>query len=271
MHRIPCRLLVLTGVVAMATVACAAAPGEAQGPAPLALDGVFTADDANEPGIDELELRGDRYRMLADGCAGEDCEARGSFELDLDARVLRLVDDRTSETTSVPVDFDEADADAEEELAPPEGDIRPQQLLKKPQKLLVKRRVRLLRRAKLNQKKYTKQTGTCSSADIAKVQGICRNDKCPATGGKSKGINYCSSSGGQLKFSCACTGGGGGGGGACASIQNEFRRCMDRASVTNCATGAPDCRGKWFRDQDARGLDDASCARPVIRGGCAGY
>lgn len=271
MHRIPSRVVTLVGVVVSTTMACAAAPEESQGPAPFALDGVFTVDEGPGAGIDEIELRGDRYRMLADGCAGEDCEARGSFELDLDARVLRLVDDRTSETTSVPVDFDEADADAEEELAPPEGDIRPQQLLKKPQKLLVRRRVRLLRRAKLNQKKYTKQAGTCTSGDIAKVQGICRDQKCPAMGGKSKGINFCSSNGSQLSFSCACTGGGGGGGGACATIQNEFRRCMDRASVTNCATEAPDCRGKWFRNQDARGLDDSSCARPVIRGGCAGY
>jgi len=266
MHRIPHRVVTLVGVVVSTMMACAAAPEESQGPAAFALDGVFTVDEGPGAGIDEIELRGDRYRMLADGCAGEDCEARGSFELDLDARVLRLVDDRTSETTSVPVDFDEADADAEEELAPPEGDIRPQQLLKKPQKLLVKRRVRLLRRVKMNQRKYAKQAGTCSASQIADAQAQCRRQ---CQGGKSKGINYCSSSGGSRpNFSCACTGGGGG---VCATIQNGFRKCMERASVTNCATGAVDCRGQWIRDQDARGLDDASCPRPVIRGGCAGY
>lgn len=266
MRRLVCSVSVSVAVLLSMTVACAPSSEEAEGPAPLALDGVFTADEADAPGLDEIELRGDRYRALADGCTGEDCEGRGSFELDLDARVLRLVDDRTSDTATIPIEVDEADADEAEELAPPEGDIRPQQLLKKPQKLLVKRRVRLLRRAKLNQKKYTKQSGTCSAGDIARAQGLCRTKDCPDIGGTSRGINFCSKSGSQLSYSCACTGGGGGGGGACGTCGARFRKCMSDASVNGCQAAA-DCRGDFKNCAD----DLPGCARPVIRGGCGGY
>lgn len=80
------------------TAACDA-PEDEKAPepeAPLVMRGVFVADEAERAGgIDEIELRGTRYRLLADGCNDIECEEQGRFEHDVARAELHLTPDRS--------------------------------------------------------------------------------------------------------------------------------------------------------------------------------
>lgn len=270
-------MLFAASVLAM-TAACDAPEDEptATPEAPLVLRGIFVADeDERAGGIDELELRGARYRLLADGCNDIECEEQGRFAHDAAQAALHLTPDRSGITYTLPFTIDEVEpaedavgASDEEAFAPVLGVIADEKhgavSPTETQKLLVKRNVRLVRRGRLLNRRYVQRQGGCSTQQIAAAKADCRDRVC--AGRQSRGLNYCSVSGGRGTYSCACSAGTTGGGGACRSAQTAFLRCADDASGRSCGR-MPDCRGAFMDSTDSLN----GCTRPTIRGGCAGY
>lgn len=267
-------------MAAMLTMAAACSPVDeprTEAEAPLVFDGVFVPEEASAGGIDELEFRGARYRLLADGCTDLECEEQGSFERDAARAELRLVPDRSGVPYTIPLEVDDAEATEETETesvpnadaftpilgvigSTEHGNIAPTNT----QRLLERRGVRLVRRVKLKRSRYTKREGGCSAQQIRAAQAACSNDGC--AGRQSRGLNYCTASGGRASYSCACSTGSTGSGGACRRAQTNFLRCMDLATVRGCGYAA-DCRGDFINATDSLN----GCGRPTVRGGCAGY
>lgn len=267
-------LLNITTITIAALAACAPSSKEedVSSSTTFVLDGVFVPEDGNG----EIEFQEDQhYRLYPEGCASEECEEQGTFEL-RGRDLILSIDGSPENQRTIPIEIEDTeDADsAQDDQANDPNDqatadgLRPQNLTDNRTKLISGRRVKLVRGVRLLKRRHVKLLGgTCTQSQITAAQASCRDVRCPSQGKKSRGINYCQkSSNGSASYSCACSGGSAASSAptGCSRCQWSYRRC--RANQISCPKMA-DCLGDFYNCSDSY----QNCSTPQVKDFCTGW